>query len=102
MSSFKPDENGPRPETQSVPGESHEDLASLFNYPALASLFDAPDGTAREEMRERLRRTSQDLERVIRQAPQDEADRASRVARAYAATLALLDSLEKIVPGPGA
>ncbi len=102
MSSFKPDEKGPRPAARTPAGEPPADLSALFNYPSLARLFDGPGSEARDEMRERLTRTSQDLERVIRQAPRDEADRAARVARAYAATLALLDSLEKIGLDPGA
>ena len=102
MRRFTPGEKGTGPSNQTPSGEPAPDLSTLYNYPSLARLFDAPRSPALAEMRERLGRTNQDLERVIRQAPQEEADRAARAARAYAETLALLDGLEKIQLDPGA
>ena len=101
MKRFTTDEKGAQRAGQTPAGESAAGLSSLLNYPALGRLFESPRGPALAEMRERLRRTNQDLERVIRQAPKDEADRAARVARAYAVTLALLDEAEEIKPDPG-
>lgn len=72
------------------------DLSSLFHYPSLGRLFDEPNNSALAEMRARLTRTHQALERVIRQGAQEDADRAARAARAYTATLTLLDNLEQL------
>ena len=70
------------------------DLAGLFNYPSLGRLLEGGDPRALEEMRGRLARTNQELERVVRQGTREDADRAARAARAVTLTLGLLDSLE--------
>ncbi|MET0649308.1 MAG: hypothetical protein ABW208_22080 [Pyrinomonadaceae bacterium] len=70
------------------------DLSGLFNYPALGRLLEGGDPRALEEMRGRLARTSQELERVVRQGTREDADRAARAARAVTLTLELLDTLE--------
>ena len=86
---------GDGPQTPGGGGDD-SDLSSVFNYPSLGQLFDAEDARPLEEMRARLTRTGQDLERVVRQGPKDDAERASRVARAVAVTLQFLDDLEKL------
>ena len=70
------------------------DLAGLFNYPSLGRLLEGGDPRVLEEMRGRLARTNQELERVIRQGTREDADRATRAARAVTLTLALLDTLD--------
>ena len=75
-------------------GEQTDDLAGLFNYPSLGRLLEGGDPRALEEMRARLARTNQELERVVRQGTREDADRAARAARAVTLTLALLDSLD--------
>lgn len=70
------------------------DLAGLYNYPSLGRLLEGGDPRALEEMRGRLARTNQELERVVRQGTREEADRAARAARAVALTLELLDTLD--------
>lgn len=70
------------------------DLAGLFNYPSLGRLLEGGDPRVLEEMRGRLARTNQELERVIRQGSREDADRATRAARAVTLTLALLDTLD--------
>ncbi|MBV8859308.1 MAG: hypothetical protein JOZ02_20420 [Acidobacteria bacterium] len=70
------------------------DLAGLFNYPSLGRLLEGGDPRALEEMRARLARTNQELERVVRQGTREDADRAARAARAVTLTLALLDTLD--------
>ena len=70
------------------------DLAGLFNYPSLGRLLEGGDQRALEEMRGRLTRTRQELERVVRQGTREDADRAARAARAVTLTLALLESLD--------
>lgn len=70
------------------------DLAGLFNYPSLGRLLEGGDPRALEEMRGRLSRTGQDLERVVRQGTREDASRAGRAARAVALTIELLDTLD--------
>lgn len=78
-------------------GGDDSGLSSVFNYPSLGQLFDSGgDERPLEEMRARLTRTGQDLERVIRQGPKDDAERAARAARAVAVTLQFLDDLERL------
>lgn len=69
-------------------------LAGLFNYPSLGRLLEGGDPRALEEMRARLARTQQELERVVRQGTREDADRAARAARAVTLTLQLLDTLD--------
>jgi hypothetical protein len=76
--------------------DAGSDLSTVFNYPSLGQLFDADDARPLEEMRARLARTSQDLERVVRQGPKDDAERAARAARAVAVTQQFLDDLERL------
>lgn len=77
------------------------DLSSLFNYPSLGRLFEGTDAIrALAEMRARLRRTNQDLERVVRQGTKEEAARAACIAHAYGAALNLLDNLEQLQRAP--
>ena len=75
-------------------GAGTADLAGLFNYPSLGRLLEGGDPRALEEMRGRLARTNQELERVVRQGTREDADRAARAARAVTLTLALLDTLD--------
>ena len=70
------------------------DLASLFHYPSLGRLLEGGDPRALEEMRGRLTRTRQELERVVRQGTREDADRAARAERALSLTLSLLDTLD--------
>jgi hypothetical protein len=76
--------------------DAGSDLSTVFNYPSLGQLFDADDARPLEEMRARLARTSQDLERVVRQGSKDDAERATRAARAVAVTQQFLDDLERL------
>ena len=92
--------NSSNTRTSPAPAEdAPNDLSSLLHYPSLGRLFDGADSQALEEMRSRLGRTSQDLERVIRQGSREDAERATRAARAVSVTLELLDSLEQIRRG---
>ena len=70
------------------------DLAGLFNYPSLGRLVEGGDPRALEEMRARLTRTNQELERVVRQGTREDAERAGRASRAVTLTLSLLDALD--------
>jgi hypothetical protein len=70
-----------------------ENLASIFKYPSLDSLFEG-DGSGLTEMRQRLMRTNQELERLIRHGSTEDARRATMISRAYQVTLSLLDEIE--------
>lgn len=76
--------------------DASADLSSIFNYPSLGQLFDGADARALEEMRARLARTNQDLERVVRQGPKEDTERAARASRAISVTLQFLSDLEKL------
>jgi hypothetical protein len=89
-------DSGSTPGGQRPAEESASDLASIFNYPSLGQLFDGTDTRALEEMRARLSRTGQDLERVVRQGPKEDAERAARAARAVGVTLQFLNDLEQL------
>lgn len=75
---------------------SSSDLSTLFHYPAIGRLFEGSNTDALSQMRAQLQRTSQNLERVIRQGTKEDAERAARALRAVGATLGLLDSLETL------
>lgn len=102
MSTFRKDSAAPRtPAGGSPTEESTGDLSSLLNYPALGRLFDGKGTESLEEMRGRLARTNQDLERVVRQGSKEDAERATRASRAVSVTLAFLEDLEQIQRGGG-
>lgn len=92
MDAFRKDD-GPQP---AGGGGDDSDLSTVFNYPSLGQLFDSGGERPLEEMRAKLTRTSQDLERVVRQGPKEDAERAARAARAVAVTLQFLDDLERL------
>ena len=80
----------PSSEADSDPGD-----VSLVNYPNLERLFEKPDFAALEEMRARLKRTVQSIERVLRHGSGEESERAVRAAAAYRTVLDLLDELQQ-------
>lgn len=94
MDAFRKDD-GPQP-AGGGGDDSDSDLSSVFNYPSLGQLFDSGGERPLEEMRARLTRTGQDLERVVRQGPKEDAERAARAARAVSVTLQFLDDLERL------
>src|SRR5262245_61229302 len=91
-----PENDGPS--KSSIDSEPARDgsspLESLFTYPSLQRLFEENSREAIDDMRARLKRTHDALERVIRQGPPRDAARAARVAEAYDLTLELLTELE--------
>ena len=84
----------PRQNAEGGADAAAADLTGLFHYPSLGRLVEGGDPRALEEMRGRLTRTRQELERVVRQGTREDADRAARAARAVALTLSLLDTLD--------
>lgn len=85
------------PQSDSTGNESSaNDLSSLLNYPSISRLFDGPDPNALEDMRSKLSRTSQDLERVIRQGSKEDAERAERAVKAIGVTQDFLNTLEQM------
>lgn len=78
-----------------VEGET-SDLGALFHYPSLGPLFENGGEPDLRAMRERLQRSSEKLDRIIRQGSKDEADSAARANRAIAATLELFAALEDL------
>ncbi|HVF56625.1 MAG TPA: hypothetical protein VM934_10770 [Pyrinomonadaceae bacterium] len=102
MSTFRNNTAAPRAHSGTRAGEeSPADLSSLLHYPSLGRLFEGADTSALEDMRARLARTNQELERVLRQGPKEDAERASRASQAVGVTLALLEELERMRRGAG-
>lgn len=88
----------PRPSNPTRPSseaDTASDIPSLFNYPNLEHLFEKGDFSALEEMRTRLKRTVQSIERVLRHGTKEELERAVRAAAAYRTVLELLDELQQ-------
>ena len=75
---------------------TEEDLAKLYNYPAIGQLFSEPDTRRLDEFFLRLRATRENLERVVRYGDRAEAERAARAVRALEVTLDFLQSLQKM------
>jgi hypothetical protein len=78
------------------PTDSSTDFASFFNFPSLGRYFDGEDQSLLPELRARLVRTKEDLERVVRQGAREDAERAASAASAYAVVLSLLEELDAI------
>ena len=89
------DPGGPA-EAEASSATAPADFSALFNFPSLGRLFEGTDAEPLREMRARLERTRQELERVIRQGSKEDAERASQANEAYQTTLALFDKLEEI------
>jgi hypothetical protein len=73
---------------------SSADYPSFFNFSSLGRYFDGEDYHLLPELRARLRRTKEDLERVVRQGTRDDAERAASAASAYTVVLSLLERLD--------
>ena len=86
--------NDSNPQIKDTPDS---DLAEFFKFPSLGRLFQGTDRAELAEMRERLKLTSQNLERVIRQGDKADADRAVLISRSYNLALNVLDELERQV-----
>ena len=98
MSSFRrnAEAEGHSSEEGSTTAASSTGVSSFYNFPTLGRLFEGTDTKHLPEVRARLTRTLQDLERVQRQGTSDDAVRAADAAKAYGIVLSLLDSLEEI------
>lgn len=82
--------------SQQVEASQPENLASLFNYPAIARLLENSYPQSMTDMRRRMEQTRGELERVVRQGTKEDAERAARVLRAYEHTSELLNTLERM------
>ncbi len=65
-----------------------------FRFPELERLLLTPHGAALPHLRTRLSHTCHELERVIRQGSQTDAERAQKALQAWGQTLSFLDELE--------
>lgn len=99
MGEVKPWRGAAAAGSEAAPGTHASDLSQVFSYPSLGALFEGGSAQPLAEMRARLSRTHQDLERVVRQGPRDDAARAALAARAYGIAAALLDELERLRDG---
>lgn len=85
---------GQMPTTVDVSSDCRAELQ--FHYPLVEQLF--ATGGARE-MRARLVRTLEDLERVVRRGPPDDVPAASKAILAYNLAIEVLDELQTTGPG---
>lgn len=91
--------NRHRPEPSSAASNGQSESKVLLKYPSLERLFEGDNSDALSDMRARLERTRQGMDRVIRQGPQTDVARASRIAEAYDLALGLLRELESAASG---
>ena len=85
---------GPLPTTLNISSTSRTEL--LLHYPLVEQLF-ATDGVA--DMRARLIRTLENLERVVRRGPPEDVQTASKAILAYNLTIQVLNELQRTSPG---
>ncbi len=81
---------------QTEPESSREDLAAIFNYPAIGELFSESDSSRLDEFCSKLTSTRDNLERIIRYGSKAEADSALRAVRGIEITLEFLQNLQKM------
>lgn len=72
------------------------DLAKIFNYPAIGELFSESDTRRLDAFRSKLNSTRDELERVVRYGNQSEADSAMRAAKGIEITLEFLKKLQEM------
>ena len=70
-------------------------IETLINYPNLERAFGGGASGA-ENIKQKMRQTVTELERIIRRSVQSEADKAVRIINAYQTTLKFLDELEQL------
>lgn len=81
-----------QPENSTV--ETAETIKSLLHYPSLERVFDPTDARRLPALKQKMRSTIDDLERVVRRGSKDDAERAARAVEAFKVTLDFLDELE--------
>lgn len=81
---------------QNKPELSPEDLAKLFNYPAIGELFEENDAGRVEEFGSKMKSIHGDLERIARSGSRDEAESAFRAIRGIEVTLEFLETIQKM------
>lgn len=75
---------------------NQDDLAQLFNYPSVGELF-SDNGTYRlDEFKQKLSKTRENLDRIIRYGKRDEAESAKQALNAIEITLEFLQTLQKL------
>ncbi len=72
-----------------------EIIKSLLNYPSLERVFDANAAQNLNSIKQKMRSTVDDLERVIRRGAKSDAEKAATAIKAIQTTLALLEEIEK-------
>ncbi len=81
---------------QAKPGFSPEDLAKLFNYPAIGELFEGNDDERIGKFAAKMESVHSDLERIVRYGNQAEAESATRAIRGIEETQKFLKTLQKM------
>lgn len=76
-------------------GLTPEDIAHLSNYPSLGKLFDG-EAANLTALKNRLRATFQDLERVVLRGTKEDSERAKLSAATVKTTLEFIETLENL------
>ncbi len=77
-----------------VSPEEQELIEALLKYPSLEKVFAPEDVRQFQAMKQKMRATLNELERVIRRGSQEDAAKAAKVAEAFQSTLNFLDELD--------
>ena len=81
--------------SEKLTDEERETINALLHYPSLDKVFDQNEPQSLVEMKQKMRSTITELERVVRRGSQTEAEKAARIIEAYQTTLRFLDELER-------
>ena len=80
--------------------EENEQIAeSLLIYPSLEKLFDSDQIQSAIGLKEKMNLTISELERIVLRGTKEEAEKASKIIKAYQITLSFLDELENLRSG---
>lgn len=92
----KQNDTGKKDEGRTRAESDSQDLAKLFNYPAIGELFSGGDTRRLDEICSRFDSTRENLERIVRHGRRDEAESAARAIRGIEITLEFLQNLQNL------
>ena len=86
--------------TKTLPNEPNQDevevIKTLLNYPSLESVYSRNAASGFADVKEKMRGTITELERVVLRGDKRDAERAEKIAVGYQTTIRFLEELEQI------